>query len=410
MSRCFALGGSATAPAALSSRRSVVPRASRPRCPAVARRRVGRSAFPVSVRADAVNEASIKVIGCGGGGGNAVNRMINSGLRGVEFWSLNTDAQALVQSQAPNRLQIGKDVTRGLGTGGNAELGAAAAEESRDAIAKAVRGADLCFITAGMGGGTGSGSAPVVARASKEAGNLTVGVVTLPFTFEGRRRLAGAQEAIAALRQNVDTLIVIPNDRLLDVVEDDAPLQEAFLLADDVLRQGVQGISDIITVSGLVNIDFADVRAVMKNSGTAMLGVGVAQGKNRAEEAAMAAISAPLIEQSIDRATGVVFNITGGNDLTLQEINAVSEVVTSLADPNANVIFGSVVDEKYDGGIQVTIIATGFNSPSSVGALGGDQRDQRGGAPQPSPTQQDNNQGGGGMWGRGRGFLDGLNR
>jgi cell division protein FtsZ len=322
-------------------------------------------AEPLTV-AMAANEAKIKVIGCGGGGGNAVNRMVNSGLRGVEFWSLNTDAQALVQSAADNRLQIGKGVTRGLGAGGNAEIGEAAAKESRDAIAQAVKGADLVFVTAGMGGGTGSGSAPLVAKLSKEAGNLTVGVVTLPFTFEGRRRQAAAMESVALLRQNVDTLIVIPNDRLLDVVEDDAPLQEAFLLADDVLRQGVQGISDIITVSGLVNIDFADVRAVMKNSGTAMLGVGVAQGKNRAEEAAMAAISAPLIEQSIDRATGIVFNITGGTDLTLQEINAVSEVVTSLADPDANVIFGSVVDEKYNGEIQVTIIATGFASASSV--------------------------------------------
>ena len=319
-----------------------------------------------STVAMAANDAKIKVIGCGGGGGNAVNRMVNSGLRGVEFWSLNTDAQALVQSQADNRLQIGKNATRGLGTGGNAELGETAAKESRDAISRAVQGADLVFVTAGMGGGTGSGSAPVVAKLSKEAGNLTVGVVTLPFTFEGRRRQASAMEAVALLRQNVDTLIVIPNDRLLDVVEDDAPLQEAFLLADDVLRQGVQGISDIITISGLVNIDFADVRAVMKDSGTAMLGVGVARGSNRAEEAAMAAISAPLIEQSIDRATGIVFNITGGNDLTLQEINAVSEVVTSLADPDANVIFGSVVDEKYDGEIQVTIIATGFASASSV--------------------------------------------
>ena len=354
-------------PSALSSRGAVsrgrVAALGKPRARGTAR---ARSRASPSTVAMAANDAKIKVIGCGGGGGNAVNRMVNSGLRGVEFWSLNTDAQALVQSQADNRLQIGKNATRGLGTGGNAELGETAAKESREAISQAVQGADLVFVTAGMGGGTGSGSAPVVAKLSKEAGNLTVGVVTLPFTFEGRRRQASAMEAVALLRQNVDTLIVIPNDRLLDVVEDDAPLQEAFLLADDVLRQGVQGISDIITISGLVNIDFADVRAVMKDSGTAMLGVGVAQGSNRAEEAAMAAISAPLIEQSIDRATGIVFNITGGTDLTLQEINAVSEVVTSLADPDANVIFGSVVDEKYDGEIQVTIIATGFASASSV--------------------------------------------
>ena len=354
-------------PSALSSRGAVsrgrIAALGKPRARGTAR---ARSRASPSTVAMAANDAKIKVIGCGGGGGNAVNRMVNSGLRGVEFWSLNTDAQALVQSQADNRLQIGKNATRGLGTGGNAELGETAAKESREAISQAVQGADLVFVTAGMGGGTGSGSAPVVAKLSKEAGNLTVGVVTLPFTFEGRRRQASAMEAVALLRQNVDTLIVIPNDRLLDVVEDDAPLQEAFLLADDVLRQGVQGISDIITISGLVNIDFADVRAVMKDSGTAMLGVGVARGSNRAEEAAMAAISAPLIEQSIDRATGIVFNITGGTDLTLQEINAVSEVVTSLADPDANVIFGSVVDEKYDGEIQVTIIATGFASASSV--------------------------------------------
>ena len=357
----------AVTPSALSSRGAVsrgrVAALGKPRARGTAR---ARSRASPSTVAMAANDAKIKVIGCGGGGGNAVNRMVNSGLRGVEFWSLNTDAQALVQSQADNRLQIGKNATRGLGTGGNAELGETAAKESREAISQAVQGADLVFVTAGMGGGTGSGSAPVVAKLSKEAGNLTVGVVTLPFTFEGRRRQASAMEAVALLRQNVDTLIVIPNDRLLDVVEDDAPLQEAFLLADDVLRQGVQGISDIITISGLVNIDFADVRAVMKDSGTAMLGVGVAQGSNRAEEAAMAAISAPLIEQSIDRATGIVFNITGGTDLTLQEINAVSEVVTSLADPDANVIFGSVVDEKYNGEIQVTIIATGFASASSV--------------------------------------------
>ena len=245
------------------------------------------------------------------------------------------------------------------GTGGNPELGAAAAEESAAALSEAVSGADLVFITAGMGGGTGSGSAPVVARLSKAQGILTVGVVTYPFTFEGRRRTAQAAEVIDALRASVDTLIVIPNDRLLDVVEANTPLQDAFLLADDVLRQGVQGISDIITVPGLVNVDFADVRSVMCDSGTAMLGVGVASGKNRALEAALAATSAPLIEHSIERATGVVFNITGGTDLTLQEVNTVSQVVTSLADPGANIIFGAVIDEKYQGECSVTIILTG---------------------------------------------------
>eukprot|EP00240_Pyramimonas_obovata_P001804 CAMPEP_0118925496 /NCGR_PEP_ID=MMETSP1169-20130426/3372_1 /TAXON_ID=36882 /ORGANISM="Pyramimonas obovata, Strain CCMP722" /LENGTH=454 /DNA_ID=CAMNT_0006866811 /DNA_START=136 /DNA_END=1500 /DNA_ORIENTATION=- len=341
-------------------------------------------------------DARIKVIGVGGGGGNAVNRMINSGLQGVEFWSVNTDSQALDASSAPNRVQIGDRLTRGLGTGGNPELGESAAEESRDLIQSAVGNADLVFITAGMGGGTGSGAAPVVARLSKEKGNLTVGVVTYPFTFEGRRRAKQAQEAIENLRRNVDTLIIIPNDRLLDVVEDGTPLQDAFLLADDVLRQGVQGISDIITIPGLVNVDFADVKAIMTNSGTAMLGVGVSSGKNRAEEAALAATSAPLIERSIERATGLVYNITGGKDLTLQEVNIVSEVVTGLADPAANVIFGAVIDEAYEGEVHVTIIATGFSmDPLGVGGSGGGAVANspaaapplgRGPATRPSPT------------------------
>lgn len=305
-------------------------------------------------------DARIKVIGVGGGGGNAVNRMIQSGLQGVEFWCLNTDAQALENSLAMNKVQMGADLTRGLGTGGKPELGESAAQESAEALHAAVGGADMVFITAGMGGGTGTGAAPVVARLSKELGILTVGVVTYPFTFEGRRRAQQAIDGIESLRKNVDTLIVIPNDRLLDVVGENTPLQDAFLLADDVLRQGVQGISDIIMIPGLVNVDFADVKAVMCNSGTAMLGVGVSSGKNRAEEAAIAATSAPLIERSIERATGIVYNITGGRDLTLQEVNRVSEVVTSLADPGANVIFGAVIDDQYEGEVHVTIIATGF--------------------------------------------------
>jgi cell division protein FtsZ len=272
-----------------------------------------------------------------------------------------------------------------LGTGGNPELGEIAANESREKLTQAVMGSDLVFITAGMGGGTGSGSAPVVAKISREKGILTVGVVTYPFSFEGRRRIQQATEAIEALRANVDTLIVIPNDRLLDVVEEGTPLQEAFLLADDVLRQGVQGISDIITIPGLVNVDFADVRAVMKDSGTAMLGVGVASGKNRAEEAARAAMSAPLVEHSIDRATGIVFNITGGPDLTLMEVNTVSEVVTSLADPSANVIFGSVIDEKHTGEIAVTIVATGFQ-PAGPGSR---FREQKGRRPQPQIQEEE---------------------
>ncbi|XP_058103114.1 cell division protein FtsZ homolog 1, chloroplastic-like isoform X2 [Magnolia sinica] len=305
--------------------------------------------------------ARIKVIGIGGGGNNAVNRMIGSGLQGIEFYAINTDAQALLQSSAKKRIQIGEQLTRGLGTGGNPELGEQAAEESKNAICEVLADSDLVFIAAGMGGGTGSGAAPVVARLSKEAGYLTVGVVTYPFSFEGRRRAVQALEAIEKLQGSVDTLIVIPNDRLLDVAPPQTPLQEAFLLADDVLRQGVQGISDIITIPGLVNVDFADVKAIMRDSGTAMLGVGVSTGKNRAEEAALQATSTPLIERSIERATGVVYNITGGKDLTLQEVNRVSQIVTSLADPSANIIFGAVIDDRYSGEVHVTIIATGFS-------------------------------------------------
>ncbi|XP_011097821.1 cell division protein FtsZ homolog 1, chloroplastic isoform X1 [Sesamum indicum] len=307
-----------------------------------------------------MDSAKIKVVGVGGGGNNAVNRMIGSGLSGVDFYAINTDAQALLQSAAENPIQIGELLTRGLGTGGNPLLGEQAAEESKEAIANALKGSDMVFITAGMGGGTGSGAAPVVAQIAKESGYLTVGVVTYPFSFEGRKRSMQALEAIEKLQKNVDTLIVIPNDRLLDIADEQTALQDAFLLADDVLRQGVQGISDIITIPGLVNVDFADVKAVMKDSGTAMLGVGVSASKNRAEEAAEQATLAPLIGSSIQSATGVVYNITGGKDITLQEVNRVSQVVTSLADPSANIIFGAVVDERYNGEIHVTIIATGF--------------------------------------------------
>ncbi|XP_068666934.1 cell division protein FtsZ homolog 1, chloroplastic-like [Aristolochia californica] len=305
--------------------------------------------------------ARIKVIGIGGGGNNAVDRMIGSGLQGVDFYAVNTDSQALLQSKAKWKVQIGEQLTRGLGTGGKPELGEEAAEESQNALCEVLTNSDLVFIASGMGGGTGSGAAPVVARLSKDAGYLTVGVVTYPFSFEGRRRAVQALEAIEKLQKCVDTLIVIPNDRLLDVASPQTPLQEAFLLADDVLLQGVQGISDIITIPGLVNVDFADVKAIMKDSGTAMLGVGVSTGKNRAEEAAIQATSAPLIERSIERATGVVYNITGGKDLTLQEVNEVSQIVTSLADPGANIIFGAVIDDRYNGEIHVTIIATGFS-------------------------------------------------
>ncbi|KAI5432896.1 cell division protein FtsZ homolog 1, chloroplastic [Lathyrus oleraceus] len=323
--------------------------------------RFGRRFGSVRCSLAYVDNAKIKVVGIGGGGNNAVNRMIGSGLQGVDFYAINTDAQALLHSAAENPIKIGELLTRGLGTGGNPLLGEQAAEESKEAIANALKGSDLVFITAGMGGGTGSGAAPVVAQISKEAGYLTVGVVTYPFSFEGRKRSLQALEAIEKLQKNVDTLIVIPNDRLLDIADEQMPLQDAFRLADDVLRQGVQGISDIITIPGLVNVDFADVKAVMKDSGTAMLGVGVSSGKNRAEEAAEQATLAPLIGSSIQSATGVVYNITGGKDITLQEVNRVSQVVTSLADPSANIIFGAVVDDRYTGEIHVTIIATGFS-------------------------------------------------
>ncbi|HBE19144.1 MAG TPA: cell division protein FtsZ [Cyanobacteria bacterium UBA11149] len=304
--------------------------------------------------------ARIKVIGVGGGGGNAVNRMIAAQVAGVEFWSINTDSQALSQSGAPKRLQVGQKLTRGLGAGGNPAIGQKAAEESRDEIAQALEGADLVFITAGMGGGTGTGAAPIVAEVAKEMGALTVGVITRPFTFEGRRRTSQADEGIGALQSRVDTLIVIPNNKLLSVISEQTPVQDAFRIADDILRQGVQGISDIITVPGLVNVDFADVRAVMADAGSALMGIGIGSGKSRATEAAVAAISSPLLESSIEGARGVVFNITGGTDLTLHEVNAAAETIYEVVDPNANIIFGAVIDDKLQGEIRITVIATGF--------------------------------------------------
>ncbi|KOR35883.1 MULTISPECIES: cell division protein FtsZ [Planktothricoides] len=306
--------------------------------------------------------ARIKVIGVGGGGCNAVNRMIASEVSGVEFWGINTDAQALTQANAPKRLQIGQKLTRGLGAGGNPAIGQKAAEESRDEIAAALDGSDLVFITAGMGGGTGTGAAPIVAEAAKEVGALTVGVVTRPFNFEGRRRTSQAEEGIAALQGRVDTLIIIPNDRLLHVISEQTPVQEAFRVADDILRQGVQGISDIITIPGMVNVDFADVRAIMADAGSALMGIGTGSGKSRAREAAMAAISSPLMEASIEGAKGVVFNITGGGDLTLHEVSAAADIIYEVVDPNANIIFGAVIDERLQGEIRMTVIATGFSN------------------------------------------------
>jgi len=310
------------------------------------------------------NVAKIKVIGVGGGGCNAVNRMIASGVTGIEFWAINTDAQALAHSSAPQRLQIGTKLTRGLGAGGNPAIGQKAAEESRDEIAQALEGTDLVFITAGMGGGTGTGAAPIVAEIAKEIGCLTVGVVTRPFTFEGRRRTNQADEGVGGLQSRVDTLIIIPNNQLLQVIPADTPLQEAFRVADDVLRQGVQGISDIITIPGLVNVDFADVRAVMADAGSALMGIGIGSGKSRAKEGAIAAISSPLLESSIEGAKGVVFNITGGQDLTLHEVNAAAEIIYEVVDPNANIIFGAVIDEKMQGEVRITVIATGFSADS----------------------------------------------
>ena len=310
--------------------------------------------------------ARIKVIGVGGGGCNDVIRMIHSGLAGIEFWSVNTDAQALDNAAIANVLHIGQKLTRGLGAGGNPAIGQKAAEESRDEIAAALEGSDLVFITAGMGGGTGTGAAPIVAETAKEAGALTVGVVTRPFTFEGRRRMNQADEGIAALQGRVDTLIVIPNDKLLSVISEQTPVQEAFRAADDILRQGVQGISDIITIPGLVNVDFADVRAVMADAGTALMGIGVGSGKSRAREAAIAAISSPLLEASIDGASGAVFNVTGGSDLTLHEVNAAAEIIYEGVDPNANIIFGAVIDDRMQGEVRITVIATGFNTRQTI--------------------------------------------
>lgn len=348
------------------------------------------------------NIAKIKVIGVGGGGCNAVNRMIHSGLSGIEFWTVNTDAQALLNTATENRLQIGQKLTRGLGAGGNPAIGQKAAEESRDEIAASLDESDLVFITAGMGGGTGTGAAPVVAEVAKESGALTIGVVTRPFTFEGRRRTGQADEGIAALQSRVDTLIVIPNDRLLSVISEQTPVQEAFQSADDVLRQGVQGISDIITIPGLVNVDFADVRAVMADAGSALMGIGIGSGKSRAREAAIAAISSPLLESSIDGASGAVFNITGGSDLTLHEVNSAAEIIYEAVDPNANIIFGAVIDERMQGEVQITVIATGFNLEAQSGQVDSAsritplKRNKLSVAP-PNPKPLDTNSGGGGL-------------
>ncbi|MBU5677302.1 cell division protein FtsZ [Alkaliphilus sp. MSJ-5] len=304
--------------------------------------------------------ANIKVIGVGGGGNNAVNRMIESGLKGVEFISVNTDKQALFTSKAEHKLQVGEKLTRGLGAGANPEIGKKAAEESREDIAQLLQGADMVFITSGMGGGTGTGAAPVVAEIAKELGILTVGVVTKPFTFEGRRRMIHAEQGIQELKTRVDTLVTIPNDRLLQVIEKKTTMLEAFRIADNILKQGVQGISDLIAVPGLVNLDFADVKTIMLEQGLAHMGIGNASGENRAAEAAKQAIQSPLLETSITGAKGVLLNITGGSNLGLFEVNEAAELVAQAADQDANIIFGAVIDEDLKDEIRITVIATGF--------------------------------------------------
>jgi cell division protein FtsZ len=309
---------------------------------------------------DVTQLAQIKVIGVGGGGSNAVNRMIECGVQGVHFYTVNTDAQALHLSKAETKLQIGDKLTRGLGAGANPEVGKKAAEESRDTLYNELKGADLVFVTAGMGGGTGTGAAPIIADIAREVGALTVGVVTRPFTFEGPRRRIQAEQGIAALKEKVDTLIVIPNDRLLEIVDKKTPMLEAFREADNVLRQGVQGISDLIAVPGLINLDFADVKTIMTERGSALMGIGRSSGENRAAEAAKRAIMSPLLETSIDGARGVIMNITGGLDLSLHEVNEAAEIVISSADPEVNMIFGAIIDENLKEEIKVTVIATGF--------------------------------------------------
>lgn len=305
--------------------------------------------------------ARLKVVGVGGGGNNAVNRMIAAGLRGVEFIAVNTDKQALFLSQATTKIQIGDKLTKGLGAGANPEIGEKAANESRDEIAMAIKDADMVFVTAGMGGGTGTGGAPVIAQIAKEMGILTVAVVTKPFMFEGKKRMMQAEAGVEALKKVVDTLVTIPNDKLLQIADKKMPLVKAFNLADDVLRQGVQGISDLIAVPGLINLDFADVKTIMQDTGIAHMGIGRGSGENKAEEAAKQAISSPLLETTIDGAKGVLLNITGGPDLSLQEVNLAAELIQASADPDANIIFGAVIDDNLKDEIIITVIATGFS-------------------------------------------------
>ncbi len=323
------------------------------------------------IKPDIETFAKIKVVGVGGSGNNAISRMIDAKIKGVEFVAINTDAQALHHSKAQEKVHIGKNLTKGLGAGMNPEIGRQAAEENRDEIQEVLKGADMVFVACGLGGGTGSGAAPIVAETAKELGALTVGVVTKPFAFEGSQRRSIAEEALENLKDRVDTLITIPNDKLLSIIDRQTTLVNAFRIVDDVLRQGVQGISDLITKPGIVNVDFADVRAIMEDSGSALMGIGIAAGENRAVEAAKAAINSPLLELSIDGAKGVLFNISGSTDLTMLEINEAANIITENIDPNAKVIFGAVTDDQIrKGEIQITVVATGFDIPRSKESVG----------------------------------------
>lgn len=344
-----------------------------------------------------VNFAMIKVVGVGGGGSNAVNRMIEEGLGGVEFIAVNTDSQALTLSNARTRVRIGEKLTRGLGAGGNPEIGRKAAEESADELYEVLRGADMVFITSGMGGGTGTGAAPVIAQIAKELGALTIGVVTKPFSFEGARRISTAEMGIEELKSRVDTLIVIPNDRLLQIMDKKTPLNAAFRIADDVLRQGIQGISEVITVPGLINLDFADVRAIMSEGGAALMAVGTASGDDRARKAAEMAVSSNLLDVTIDGARGILFNVTGGPDMSLFEVNEAAAIIKETAHPDVQLIFGAVIDENMRDQIRITVIATGFERASSLGSRSAakpaatDWRAQAAAArqtAQPTPPQQ----------------------
>lgn len=324
------------------------------------------------IKPDIETFARIKVVGVGGSGNNAISRMIDSKIKGVEFVAINTDAQALHHSKASEKVHIGKNLTKGLGAGMNPEIGRQAAEENRDEIQEVLKGADMVFVTCGLGGGTGSGAAPVVAETAKELGALTVAVVTKPFAFEGAQRRVIGEEALQNLKDRVDTLITIPNDKLLSIIDRKTTLINAFRIVDDILRQGVQGISDLITKPGIVNVDFADVRAIMQDSGSALMGIGISSGENRASEAAKAAINSPLLELSVDGAKGVLFNISGSSDLTMLEINEAANIITESIDPNAKVIFGAVVDDQVKKGeIHITVVATGFDAdrPSGVSSL-----------------------------------------